>query len=101
MSCRPCLILGATALGNGGVFCWYSYISPLLTNVSGFSETSMTALMVLAGFGMVVGNLVSGRMSDRYTPGRVLMIAQGGICLLLLAIFFLSPNPWLSVLHLL
>ena len=93
----PWLILGATALGNGGVFCWYSYISPLLTNVSGFSESSMTALMVLAGFGMVVGNLVSGRMSDRYTPGRVLMIAQGGICLLLLAIFFLSPNPWLSV----
>ena len=94
----PWLILGATALGNGGVFCWYSYISPLLTNVSGFSESSMTALMVLAGFGMVVGNLVSGRMSDRYTPGRVLMIAQGGICLLLLAIFFLSPNPWFSVL---
>ena len=94
----PWLILGATALGNGGVFCWYSYISPLLTKVSGFSESSMTALMVLAGFGMVVGNLVSGRMSDRYTPGRVLMIAQGGICLLLLAIFFLSPNPWFSVL---
>lgn len=94
----PWLILGATALGNGGVFCWYSYISPLLTKVSGFSESSMTALMVLAGFGMVVGNLVSGRMSDRYTPGRVLMLAQGGICLLLLAIFFLSPNPWFSVL---
>ncbi len=93
----PWLILGATALGNGGVFCWYSYISPLLTNVSGFSESSMTALMVLAGFGMVVGNLISGRMSDRYTPGWVLMIAQGGICLILLAIFFLSPNPWLSV----
>ena len=93
----PWLILGATALGNGGVFCWYSYISPLLTNVSGFSESSMTALMVLAGFGMVVGNLISGRISDRYTPGRVLMIAQGCICLILLAIFFLSPNPWLSV----
>lgn len=30
----PWLILGATALGNGGVFCWYSYITPLLTNVS-------------------------------------------------------------------
>ena len=32
----PWLILGATALGNGGVFCWYSYINPMLTNVSGF-----------------------------------------------------------------
>ena len=94
----PWLILGATALGNGGVFCWYSYISPLLTNVSGFSEESVTALMVLAGFGMVAGNLISGRLSDRYTPGRVGMVVQGLICVILLLIFFLSPNAWCSAL---
>lgn len=94
----PWLILGATALGNGGVFCWYSYINPLLTHVSGFSEESITALMVLAGFGMVAGNLISGRMSDRYTPGRVGMVVQGLICITLLLIFFLSPNPWCSAL---
>lgn len=92
----PWLILGATALGNGGVFCWYSYITPLLTNVSGFSAGSVTALMMLAGFGMVVGNLVSGRLSDNYTPGRVGMVVQGMICIVLLLIFFLSPHPWCS-----
>lgn len=92
----PWLILGATALGNGGVFCWYSYITPLLTNVSGFSVGSVTALMMLAGFGMVVGNLVSGRLSDKYTPGRVGMVVQGMICIVLLLIFFLSPHPWCS-----
>lgn len=54
----------------------------------------MTALMVLAGFGMVVGNLVSGRMSDRYTPGKVGTVVQAMICVVLLLIFFLSPNPW-------
>ncbi len=94
----PWILLGATALGNGGVFCWYSYISPLLTHVSGFSDSSISALMVLAGFGMVAGNLISGRMSDRYTPGRVTMLVQAGICLTLLAIFFLASNPWMSVL---
>lgn len=94
----PWILLGATALGNGGVFCWYSYISPLLTHVSGFSDNSLSVLMVLAGFGMVVGNLISGRMSDRYTPGRVTMLVQAGICLTLLAIFFLASNPWMSVL---
>lgn len=94
----PWILLGATALGNGGVFCWYSYISPLLTHVSGFSDSSISALMVLAGFGMVAGNLISGRMSDRYTPGRVTMFVQAGICLTLLAIFFLASNPWMSVL---
>lgn len=92
----PWLILGATALGNGGVFYWYSYITPLLTEVSGFSAESITALMVLAGFGMVVGNLVSGRMSDRYTPGKVGTVVQGMICVILLLIFLLSPHPWCS-----
>ena len=94
----PWLILGATALGNGGVFCWYSYINPLLTKVSGFSDESITALMVLAGFGMVVGNLVSGRLSDRYTPGRVGTVVQGMIAVVLLLIFFLAPNPWCAAL---
>lgn len=94
----PWLILGATALGNGGVFCWYSYINPLLTEVSGFSHESITALMMLAGFGMVVGNLTSGRMSDRYTPGRVGTIVQGTLCIILIGIYFLADNPLLSAL---
>ena len=72
----PWLILGATALGNGGVFCWYSYINPMLTHISGFSAESITPLMILAGFGMVMGNLISGRLSDRYTPGKVGTAAQ-------------------------
>lgn len=92
----PWLILGATALGNGGVFCWYSYINPMLTNISGFTAESITPLMILAGFGMVMGNLVSGKLSDRFTPGKVGTVAQALICLMLLLIFFLSPYKWLA-----
>ena len=93
----PWLILGATMLGNGGVFCWYSYINPLLTHVSGFRPESITLLMGLAGFGMVVGNLVSGRLSDRFTPGRVAAFTQGSLSILLLLIYFLASISWLSV----
>lgn len=94
----PWLLIGATLLGNGGVFCWYSYINPLLTHVSGFHPQSITFLMVLAGFGMVVGNLASGRLSDKYKPGRVAATVQACICITLLLIFFLSSVSWLSVL---
>ena len=94
----PWLILGATALGNGGVFCWYSYINPMLTNISGFSTESITPLMILAGFGMVMGNLISGRLSDRYTPGKVGTVAQALICIMLLLLFFLSPYKWAAAL---
>ena len=94
----PWLLLGATMLGNGGVFCWYSYVNPLSTHVSGFSPHSITFFMVLAGFGMVVGNLTGGKMCDKYTPGRVAAFAQGSICIVLLMIFFFAKVPWLSVL---
>lgn len=94
----PWLILGATAFGNGGVFCWYSYINPMLTNISGFSAESITPLMILAGFGMVMGNLISGRLSDKYTPAKVGTTAQALICLMLLSLFFLSPYKWAAAL---
>ena len=92
----PWLILGATMLGNGGVFCWYSYINPLLTKVSGFSTESITLLMVLAGFGMVVGNLLGGKLSDKYTPGRVAASTQFILFTALLGIFFVAHMPLYS-----
>lgn len=91
----PWLILGATMFGNGGVFCWYSYINPLLTNVSGFSAESITFLMVLAGFGMVIGNLTGGRLADKFTPGRTADAMQFIICITLLSIFFAASVNWL------
>ena len=61
----PWLIIAATFLGNGGIFCWFSYISPLLQMEGGFSAASISLLMVLAGGGMVVGNQVSALLADR------------------------------------
>lgn len=94
----PWLLIFATMLGNGGVFCWYSYISPLLTHLSGFPAPKISGLMVLAGIGMVAGNLVSGRLSDRFSPGRVAACVQSLIFVVLILIFFFARIPLMSVL---
>ena len=57
--------------GNAGVFAWFSYIKPFMLNVSGFAESKMMLIMMLAGLGMVVGNLFSGKISGRYSPLRI------------------------------
>ena len=93
----PWLLLGATLLGNGGTFAWYSYVTPLLTHEAGFPAHTITFLMILAGFGMVVGNLTGGRLADRYTPGKVAAVAQGTIGLSLLLIFFFAGISWVTV----
>lgn len=93
----PWLILVATMMGNGGIFCWYSYISPLLTSEGGFPSEMLSAIMILAGFGMVVGNLASGRLCDKHRPGHVTACVQGITIVTLLLIFFLAGYGWLSV----
>ncbi len=91
----PWLILIATMVGNGGILCWYSYISPLLLE-GGFPHESLSALMIAAGFGMVVGNLLSGKLCDRHRPGHVAAYTQLLIIVTLLLIFFFGDYGWLS-----
>lgn len=92
----PWLILAATMFANGGIFCWYSYVTPLMTHEGGFSPEVIPLLMVAAGFGMVVGNLTSGRLSDHYTPGRVAGYTQAIVAAALLLIFCLAQYGWVS-----
>ena len=65
----PWLIILATIFGNGGIFCWYSYISPTLTQLAGVPIGWMTMMMVLAGAGMVIGNICGGELSDHFGAG--------------------------------
>lgn len=67
-SAEAWLIIAVIAIGTGGLFAWYSYIAPLLTEVSGFSENNITYILVLAGAGMLVGNMIGGRLADAVSP---------------------------------
>ena len=59
------LAMAMTVLGFGGVFAAFTYIAPMMTEVAGFSAGAVTWLLVLFGVGLVVGNLVGGRLADR------------------------------------
>ncbi len=83
----PWFIFAATMFGNAGVFAWFSYVKPYMMYISGFSEALMTFIMMLVGLGMVLGNLLSGRLSGRYTPLRIAVITDFVIVLALLLLF--------------
>ena len=91
----PWLIIVAVLLGNTGIFCWWSYVSPWLTSVGGFAETAIPALLVLAGLGMVAGSLLGGRLGDLTSPGKMAPVGQAvaGLALLLIA---LLPYPHIT-----
>ncbi|MWB98830.1 MFS transporter [Agromyces seonyuensis] len=53
------------AIGFGGFFAVYSYVSPMATEVAGLDASVVPWVLVSAGLGMTVGNLVGGRIADR------------------------------------
>jgi DHA1 family inner membrane transport protein len=59
------LAIALTAVGNVGIVTVFSYLAPLLTEVSGFAAGAVPVLLLVYGAGAVLGNFVGGWLSDR------------------------------------
>ncbi|MEV0084360.1 MFS transporter [Saccharopolyspora sp. NPDC050642] len=81
------LAIGLTAVGNVGVVTVFSFITPLLTDVSGFAAGAVPVLLLVYGAGAVVGNFLGGWLAD-----KALMPSLAGLLAVLagtLALFWL------------
>lgn len=59
------LALLTTTLGFAGVFTVYTYVQPALIDVAGYSAEAVSPILLLFGVGMIVGNVLGGRVADR------------------------------------
>lgn len=91
------LIIAIVAIGTGGLFCWISYISPLLTEVSHFEAEDVPYILILAGLGMVVGNFIGGHLADRFSPATTVLTILVIMAVNLLGVYFLSGNQIVSL----
>jgi DHA1 family inner membrane transport protein len=64
---KPQVLLGLllTVIGFGGVFALFTYIAPILTTISGFAESAVSPILLLFGLGLILGNIVGGKLSDK------------------------------------
>jgi DHA1 family inner membrane transport protein len=85
------LVLGVAMIGGGGLFATFSYITPMMTNVAHYADSSMTWLLALFGLGMTVGNLVGAPLSDRF-PARTLLWSLGAQIAVSLAFLVADHN---------
>ena len=83
----PWLIYGGVFFGQASVYCWFSYIEPIMTRVTGFSTPSMSWVMVIAGAGMVVGNMLSGKLADRYKASVVTGCISAALVFVMAAVY--------------
>ena len=58
-------IMSVTILGFGASFATFTFITPLLTNVTGFSQTTANLLLTVFGLATLMGNLVGGQLASK------------------------------------
>ena len=76
------LALLVGTVGFGGFFAVYTYISPTMTEVAGFSMGVLPLIVGLYGVGQVVGNIVGGRIADRSVMGSIYAVLAGTVLIL-------------------
>ncbi|MGJ1416371.1 MFS transporter [Sphingobacterium multivorum] len=85
------------SVAPGALFAWISYIAPLMTEVSGIADKYLPYIMVLAGLGMFVGNLIGGKLTDAFSSTKVVVAVLVVQILCMLVIYGLSDNVWVSL----
>ncbi|TYL73229.1 MFS transporter [Bradyrhizobium cytisi] len=57
--------LAMTVFGFAGLFVVFTYIQPILTRFTGFSEASVSPILLVFGVGLAIGNVAGGKLADR------------------------------------
>ncbi|MDX6804815.1 MFS transporter [Terrihabitans rhizophilus] len=89
-------VLGALALtvvGSSAMFTVFTYITPILREVTGASLGFVTAMLVIYGLGLTLGNWLGGKFADR-SADRTLIVTLASLSAVLVAFALLMPFAW-------
>ena len=94
------LTLGIGAIGTGGLFSVFTYIAATVTEVSHIDVKWMPVVFATFGLGMVLGNIVGSKLTDRSVMGTVGMVLLYDMAVML--VFpFLMQHPATAFLNIL
>ncbi|EOD54921.1 MFS transporter [Aeromonas molluscorum] len=96
---KPLLLVYAkTALGYGGAFTAFTFLAPILQQVSGFGANAVSLILLVYGVSVAIGNIWGGKLADKMGPLPALKLMFAGLALILLMLTFTAPHPVLAVL---
>ncbi|GIO28357.1 MFS transporter [Ornithinibacillus bavariensis] len=87
---RLLLIFIITALGYGGTFVVFTYLSPLLQNVTGFKEGIVAVILLVYGIAIAIGNMLGGKLSNQ-NPIKALFYMFIVQAIILFILYFTAP----------
>ncbi|MEK4283447.1 MULTISPECIES: MFS transporter [Ureibacillus] len=93
---RLLLLLIITALGYGGTFVVFTYLSPILQNITGFQEGTVALILLGYGIAIAIGNMIGGKLSNR-NPIKALFYMFIVQAVILFSLLFTAPYKSLGL----
>ena len=93
---RLLLVFAMTALGYGGTFVTFTYLAPVLQEITGFSASAVSLVLVLYGLAIAAGNIAGGKVADR-NPVKALTWLFAAQALVLALFSLTAPSPVLAL----
>jgi DHA1 family inner membrane transport protein len=62
---RLLIVFAMTALGYGGTFVAFTFLAPILQEITGFSAGAVSLILVLYGVAIAIGNIAGGKIANR------------------------------------
>ncbi|WP_268625824.1 MFS transporter [Paenibacillus alvei] len=83
---RLLLLFIITALGYGGTFVVFTYLSPLLQDITGFKEGTVAVILLAYGIAIAIGNMIGGKLSNQNPIGALfyMFIVQAVVLFILM-----------------
>nr|WP_315239746.1 MFS transporter [uncultured Albidiferax sp.] len=76
------LALGMSVLASASMFTMFTYITPILRDVTGIAPHNVSYVLLLCGVGLTIGNLLGGRLADwRLMPSLMCIFAAIAVVL--------------------
>lgn len=94
---RLLLVYAMTAVGYGGTFVAFTFLAPILEQITGLNSGSVALVLLVYGISVAVGNIWGGKLADKKGPIAALQIIFGGLALVLLVFTFTASTPWLAI----
>jgi predicted MFS family arabinose efflux permease len=98
---RLLLVYAMTAVGYGGSLIAFTFMAPLLEEISGFTPSQVSFVLVAYGVSVAAGNVWGGKLADRIGPVKALKRIFLLLAAVLFALTFTVHNAWLAVLTML
>ncbi|WP_110928196.1 MFS transporter [Bacillus massiliglaciei] len=87
---RLLLVLIITALGYGGTFVVFTYLSPILQEITGFAKETVAIILLVYGIAIAVGNMIGGKLSN-HNPIKALFYMFILQAIILFILMFTAP----------